>query len=99
MLEIGNKVFYLFDWGDGTDSGWLGPYNSGVTIKASHTWNEKGSYSVKVKAKDIYDAESDWSNPLSVSMPRNKPYTDRPFLNLLQNIMERFPLFARLLRL
>ena len=33
----GEKIYYLFDWGDGTDSGWIGPYDSGQTGKASHT--------------------------------------------------------------
>jgi len=65
----GNKISYLFDWGDGTDSGWIGPYNSGESVSVSHTWATKGSYSVKVKAKDVHDAESAWSDPLPVKMP------------------------------
>ncbi|MCD6108537.1 MAG: hypothetical protein J7J89_03585, partial [Thermoplasmata archaeon] len=57
------------DWGDGTNSGWLGPYNSGETVEASHSWSEKGEYSIKVKAKDINGLESEWSDPLVISMP------------------------------
>jgi hypothetical protein len=95
----GDKVEYWFDWDDGQTSGWLGLYNSGDVCEKSHIWDVEGSYSLKVKARDIYGAESDWSDPLSVSMPKNKPFTDRPFLNFLKNILERFPLFARLLRL
>ena len=64
-----DEIFYLFDWGDGTNSGWLGPYNSGETVEASHSWSEKGEYSIKVKAKDVNGLESEWSDPLVISMP------------------------------
>ena len=68
----GDQVYYWFDWGDGTNSGWLGPYNSGQTVSASHTWSERGSYEIKVKAKDTNGAESEWSDPLPITMPKNK---------------------------
>jgi len=90
-----DDVFYLFDWGDGTDSGWMGPYNSGAIMSASHSWT-KGNYQIKVKAKDSKGAESGWSDPLSVSMPRTKPYTDRPFQWFLQNFLENHPLIYQL---
>jgi len=65
-----DDVYYLFNWGDGTDTGWLGPYNSGDDVEVSHAWTNKGIYDVKVKAKDIHGAESSWSDPLSVTMPK-----------------------------
>jgi hypothetical protein len=64
----GDNIFYLFDWGDGTDSDWLGPYNSGDTCTASHTWMNPDICYVKVRAKDTYDRESDWSDSLSVAI-------------------------------
>jgi hypothetical protein len=67
-----DKILYFFDWGDGTDSGWVGPFDSGTSGEASHTWTKKGSYSIKVKAKDTDGHESEWSDPLSVSMPKIK---------------------------
>jgi len=62
----GDDVYYLFDWDDGNDSGWLGPYNSGDTVEASHAWDDEGIYDVRVKAKDVHDVESRWSDPLTV---------------------------------
>ncbi|UCF13361.1 MAG: PKD domain-containing protein [Thermoplasmatales archaeon] len=56
----GDQIYYMFDWGDGNDSGWVGPYNSGQTGDASHVWEAVGDYPVKVKAKDDY-GESNWS--------------------------------------
>lgn len=62
----GDKVYYWFDWGDETNSGWLGPYNSGQTVTASHRWYKKGAYIVIAKAKDEAGIASEWSEPLSV---------------------------------
>jgi hypothetical protein len=66
----GNNVYYMWDWGDGSFSAWLGPYASGAPASASHLWAHPGSYNIKVKAKDIYGAESAWSEPLRVLMRR-----------------------------
>jgi len=78
-----NKVWYLFDWGDGTDSGWIGPYNYGEEASAKHTWSSKGTYNVKVKARDEFEAESVWSDPLAVSMPKIKQKDDTILLKII----------------
>ncbi|MEA2054152.1 MAG: PKD domain-containing protein [Candidatus Thermoplasmatota archaeon] len=62
----GDNIYYLFDWGDGTDSGWRGPYSSGSTGYAYHLWNTPGTYQVKAKAKDEHGAVSSWSSSLTV---------------------------------
>ncbi|RKX98263.1 MAG: hypothetical protein DRP55_08335 [Spirochaetes bacterium] len=56
----GDSVYYLFDWGDGSDSGWRGPYTSLTTAFATHLWSSPGTYYVKVKAKDEQGAVSRW---------------------------------------
>jgi hypothetical protein len=94
-----DQIYYWFDWADGTNSGWTGPYNSGETLTMSHTWTAQGSYSVKVKAKDVSGVESVWSDPLVVSMPKNKPYINTPFLKFLENHPYMFPLLQKLLGL
>jgi hypothetical protein len=68
-----DQIFYLFDWGDGSTSGWLGPYNSGVTGVGTHTWDELGTYSVKVKVRDVWGAASSWSDALVVTITDNNP--------------------------
>jgi hypothetical protein len=67
----GGQIFYMWDWGDGGYSQWLGPYNSGEECSVSHMWSSRGNYEIKVKAKDTSNAESEWSDPLPVSMPKN----------------------------
>jgi len=66
-------IYYLFEWDDGNNSGWLGPYSSGEIVTASHAWTELGTYEVRVKAKDIWGAGSPWSEPLSVTVTDNTP--------------------------
>ncbi|HIH29617.1 MAG TPA: PKD domain-containing protein [Thermoplasmata archaeon] len=83
----GDQVLYMWDWGDGNFSDWLGPYGSGLTASAQHSWDVKGTYSIRVKAKDTASAESNWSEPLAVTMPCD-------FANLVyffERFEERFP--------
>ena len=66
----GDKVYYKFDWGDGSTSQWLGPFESGKIANATHVWNTMGNYTIKVKAKDEHGMESEWSDGLLISMPK-----------------------------
>jgi len=79
----------LFDWGDGKFSEWIGPKDSGEEVTASHTWASEGNFSIRVKAKDDHGILSEWSDPLSISMPKTKSVIYRPFLS---RIFELFPL-------
>ena len=79
---------YWFDWGDGTNSGWVGPYASGATVSATHSWTSQGSYQIKVKAKDTSDTESVWSDPLAVSMPKQKIQLNILLLKLISILQE-----------
>jgi hypothetical protein len=90
-----DKVYYLWDWADGNNSGWLGPYISGVTVSAKHIWETKGNYDIKVKAKDEHGAESNWSDPLPITMPYSY---NRPILQFLELLFQRFPHAFPLLR-
>jgi len=79
----GDKVFYLFSWSDGDDTGWLGPYNSGEECKTSHIWENSGAYVIKVKAKDEHGIEGPWSDLLPVTMPRTKKINSLIFYNMM----------------
>ena len=92
----GDYVLYRFDWGDGTKSEWLGPFVSGDIVTAFKRWTTQGSYSVKVKAMDSNLEEGAWSDPLVISMPKNKVIN--PFLSYLERLMERFPIMEQILQ-
>ena len=63
----GDQVKYTFDWGDGsTDT--TGLVDSCATASASHSWNDVGTYEVKVKATDSKGASSGWSDTLTISI-------------------------------
>jgi hypothetical protein len=81
----GDGISYQWDWGDGNFSEWLGPYASGSTIATQKSWAEKGTYSVRVKAKDIQGHESNWSDPLDITMPYNLPFIPR-LISLLETL-------------
>jgi len=83
----GDNVYYLWDWGDGTQSSWLGPYSSGVTITTPHTFTVSGSYSIRVKAKDVNGAQSGWSPALPVTMPLVYPGHHGFFYELLLKLL------------
>ena len=76
------QIYYLFDWGNGEVSDWLGPFNSGEVVEASYSWPGIGAYIVKVKAKDVNNANSEWSNPHRVDILDNtkpeNPLIDGP---------------------
>ncbi len=81
------EINYFIDWGDGSDTGWFGPYESGEEGDKSHTWSEDGTYTITITAQDEYGAESETT--LKVTMPRNKAFNFN--FNLLERLFERFP--------
>jgi hypothetical protein len=60
----GDILFYLFYWGDGNFSTWTGPHTSGLSNYKTYSFSKQGGYYVKVKAKDIFYNETNWSEPI-----------------------------------
>lgn len=61
----GDSVKYTFYWGDGYTT--TSYYGSGVEVSRSHSWSSTGTYSVKVKATDLYGAYK-YSSSLTVAI-------------------------------
>jgi choloylglycine hydrolase len=78
-----DKLMVLFDWGDGSDSNWIMTPSFG-SIKTTHIYAEQGTYEIKVKAIDQFGAESEWSDPLTVSMPISINIFNSWLLKLIQ---------------
>ena len=83
--DLGNKISYYIDWGDGKTDGWIGTYNSGIVADASHTYDSKDNFVIKVKAKNQYDVESDWAE-LHISTIKSKLFS---FTDLLIRILQK----------
>ncbi|RLF40713.1 MAG: hypothetical protein DRN21_01600 [Thermoplasmata archaeon] len=87
----GDQLWYMFDWGDGTSSEWLGPHDSGETVKATHAWDENGTYEIRVKVKDSHYSESVWSDPLPVTMPKTYSILEKLFEWILRMVWPGMP--------
>ena len=67
----GDHIKYCFDWGDGTSS-WTNWTNSNITVRISHTWTQSDNYKIRVKIRDENGLDSEWSDPLAISMTKSK---------------------------
>lgn len=63
-----DSVYYYVDWGDGQKTVYENKYSSDEQVTLSHTWTSPGIYTIKVKTRDYYFAESNWStHQISIS--------------------------------
>ena len=94
--DEGETYYWFFKWGDDENTGWLGHYESGETASATHTWDNKDDYIIKVRYKED-GLMSEWAT-LEVTMSKNK-VINTPFLQFLENHPNLFPLLQKLLEL
>jgi choloylglycine hydrolase len=66
----GDIIYYRFDWDDGSISPWVKQLSNG-NGRAAHTWDTRDTYEIRVKTKDIYGQESEWSDPFPVQIPKS----------------------------
>jgi hypothetical protein len=93
----GDDVYYYVDWGDNTTSGWIGPYTSGVQVTTTHSWSQQGTYTAKVKAKDILGDESNWGS-IDIVMPTEYKFSFSGFIqHLLEMFSHMFPILRQLM--
>ncbi len=90
----GELVYFTWDWGNGCIDYKLGPYDNDKPCTLDYGgWVFWGIYNIKVKAVDAYGGESDWSDPLKITIPRNRASIDSNWLRLL----EVFPLLKEVI--
>jgi len=91
----GDDVKFCIDWDGDGEIDEVNSYNeSGEMIEIMHTWNKRGNYKVQVYAKDPYGYTSEWSDPLTINIPRART------INILfLKILEKFPILQRLINL
>jgi hypothetical protein len=63
-----DSLFYQFNFDDGTDDTWYGPYASGTSADVMHSWADDGTYEVTVRTRDVWGATSGWSSELNVQV-------------------------------
>jgi rhodanese-related sulfurtransferase len=89
-----DDVYYYVNWSDNTSNQLFGPYHSGEEATISYVWSEKGTYTVKVKSRDIYGSESDYAT-LEIKMPKTG---NTSFHQLLLRIFEKIHSFSFFLK-
>jgi C1A family cysteine protease len=90
-----NDVWYTVDWGDDTSQVSIGPFGSGEDKTLRHRWAWLGTYTIQVKAIDVFGEESDWGT-LSVTMPRTREASRGIFSRFIERLIDTFPILARL---
>jgi hypothetical protein len=98
----GDIMRFGWDWnGNGVVDQWDDNggswYNSGQLCTTSHSWSTQGTYQIKVMAEDTHGAASVWSNPLTVTMPKNKALDSTFILRLFEQFPNAFPILRHIL--
>jgi subtilisin family serine protease len=91
----GEQVYYIWDWGDGNFSEWLGPYNSEELIETEYSWEQENNFNIRIKAKDVNGGCSPWSEPLPFSTPKNKGIN---IMLLFQRFMRQYLILYQILQ-
>jgi thiol-disulfide isomerase/thioredoxin len=94
----GDDMYFILDWGDENDEVTIGPYPSNQDIKVTHNWAEDGVYVIRVKARDLDGAESDW-NSLTVTTPKSIVISSRLIEFISNHIKLLSTLFEKLIGL
>ncbi len=92
-------IYYLWDWGDNSSSDWLGPFTSGEMVSAAHIWSQAGTCQIRVKVKDDTGLVSDWSDPLSVGITKDKPTLKTVGIQLFEKIINKFIFLSPVMQL
>lgn len=88
-----NQVRYLIEWGDG-DSEETDFYQEGLVVEASHSYEEGGTFTIKVKAEDEKGSLSE-ETTFELKILKSKSV----YHPLLLRLFERFPILVKLLNL
>jgi hypothetical protein len=88
----GDNVSYEIKWGDGTQEGWIGPFESNISIVFNHTYYDIGYVGIRARAKDVYGAIGNWSH-IIVKIPKDKQTINLPLFRWL----DRFPILNQLI--
>jgi len=100
----GDLMRFGWDWnGNGIVDQWDDNggswYNSGQLCTTLNSWSSQGTYTIRVMAEDSNGAGSVWSDPLTVTIPKNRARNDIDLILILEYLLERFPLLKQILGL
>jgi hypothetical protein len=56
-----DEIEIFIDWGDGTDTGWIGPFQSGEEVIRTHKYSKNGEFTIDARSQDVWHTSS-WSH-------------------------------------
>lgn len=62
--------YIIWDFGDGTTTEWMGPYEPGEEVCIEHIWDLPGVYHIRVRIRDCWGNEY-WSDTLTVTITKS----------------------------
>jgi hypothetical protein len=68
-----DSLYFLIEWGDGTESGWVGAVPSETDYGIFHVYTDTGAFAVLAKAKDATH-ETRWSDTSIVYVAEYGPF-------------------------
>jgi len=68
IVTVNPDSFWMFDWGDGTNTSWLQLEKDHTSISQSHVWNAPGTYQLHVKFKSDIVPYGIWSEAMFVDI-------------------------------
>jgi hypothetical protein len=68
-----DSLYFFVDWGDGTESGWVGPVPSWTEYDVVHAYGDTGVFAVLAKAKDETH-ETVWSDTSFIHVGEFGPF-------------------------
>lgn len=92
------NVYYYIDWGDGNIEDWFGPFESEKLVRVNHIYEEQSKYTIKAKAKDIFDEESTWGT-FNFEVPRIRDTHNKLIFHLFENFPNAFQILMKILGL
>jgi outer membrane protein assembly factor BamB len=93
ISPLGNMIYYLIEWGDGTVTKWNGTYESGETVTFNHEWSTSGKTTIRARAKDTDNLWGTWSEfKVNILKTRASSY------HWFELLFERFPNVFSILR-
>ncbi|MFA5101862.1 MAG: hypothetical protein WC525_01795 [Candidatus Thermoplasmatota archaeon] len=74
IVTLNPDSYWMFDWGDGTNTSWMQLEHNRTSITETHQWDAVGTYQVHVKYKSDTTPQGVWSDAKMVEITTYSSY-------------------------
>ncbi len=93
IVTMNQESFWMFDWGDGTNSSWLQLERDSTSISQTHVWDTAGTYQLHVKFKSDTVPYGIWSAPMFIEIitytPEDFPHSPILYTGKIQGVINK----------